>query len=137
VAVVVLVAVTLMAIWTRPIRLAVTAYTQLLGAANRQDLDAARRLCTSHYLRTHSLEPADEGGIVGLPRNAHPNFQAWRQGANIWICPTNRVGPVYQFVFEDGRWKFDGPVGLLRGRGEFLPYEDPNMPPAAIPESVR
>jgi hypothetical protein len=31
----------------------------------------------------------------------------------------DRVGPVYQFVYEDGRWKFDGPVGLLQGRGQF------------------
>jgi hypothetical protein len=109
---------------TRPVRQAVTAYTHLLGAANRQDVDAARRLCTARYLAGHHLEPAAEGGIVGLPRNAHPNFQAWRQGTSVWVCPTNRVGPVYQFVFEDGRWKFDGPVGLLRGRGEFLPQDD-------------
>jgi hypothetical protein len=112
------------AIRTRPVRLAVTSYTRLLDAANRQDLDAAQRLCTRRYLRSHPLETAAEGGIVGLPRNAHPNFQAWRQGQNVWVCPTNRVGPVYEFVLEDGSWKFDGPIGLLRGRGEFIPLDD-------------
>ena len=38
--------------------------------------------------------------------------------------PTNRVGPLYQFVFEAGAWRFDGPVGLLRGRGEVVPLAD-------------
>ena len=66
------------------------------------------------------MRPAHEGGIVGLPRNIHKNFQAWRQGPNVWLCPTNRVGPVYQFVRESGSWRFDGPVGILRGRGEFV-----------------
>ena len=121
------------AIRTRPVRRAVTAYSQLLGAASRQDLDAARALCSVRYLQTHSIEAADEGGIIGLPRNTHPNFQAWRQGPNIWICPTNRVGPVYQFVLEGSRWKFDGPVGLLRGRGVFLPYEDLTEAAASTP----
>lgn len=121
-------AVVSMALLTRPVRQAVAAYTELLGAANRQDLDAARHLCTSRYLATHRLEPASEGGIVGLPRNIHKNFQAWREGPNVWLCPTNRVGPVYQFAFEQGSWKFDGPVGLLRGRNEFVPYPDLSEP---------
>jgi hypothetical protein len=109
--------------WTRPVRRAVASYTALLGAANRQDIDAARRLCSARYLKAHALEPASEGGIVGLPRNIHKNFQAWRQGPNVWLCPTNRVGPVYQFVLEAGAWRFDGPVGLLRGRNEFIPND--------------
>lgn len=110
--------------WTRPVREAVTAYTKLISAANRQDVSAARRLCSTRYLKSHKLVPANEGGVVGLPRNIHPNFQAWRQGPHVWLCPTNRVGPIYQFVFENGKWRFDGPVGILRGRGEFIPYEE-------------
>jgi hypothetical protein len=108
-------------VWTRPVREAVAAYTELLGAVNRQDLEGVRRVCSSRYLATHRLVAASEGGVVGMPRNIHKNFQAWRQGANIWLCPTNRVGPVYQFVREQGAWRFDGPVGLLRGRNEFVP----------------
>lgn len=112
------------AIRTAPVRHAVAAYTSLIGAANRGDLDAARRLCSTGYLKTHRLALASEGGIVGLPRNIHRRFQAWAQHQNIWLCPTNRTGPVYQFVFEQGEWRFDGPVGLLRGHGEFIPQRD-------------
>ena len=34
------------------------------------------------------------------------------------ICTSNRVGPVYRFVNEEGRWQFDGLVGIsaLLGR---------------------
>ena len=102
------------AVWTKPVRQSVTAFTELLGAANRQDIDAARRLCSDRYLNTHDLQPAAEGGIVGLPRNIHKNFQAWSHDGDVWLCPTNREGPVYQFVFEQGTWKFDGPIGLLK-----------------------
>jgi hypothetical protein len=120
--------------WTRPVRESVRTYTELLGAANRQDVEAARRLCSSRYALTHPLSPAPDGGLVGLPRNIHKNFQAWQEGANVWLCPTNRVGPVYQFVREEGAWKFDGPVGILQGRGHFAPLEDggaaePSVPP--------
>ena len=106
---------------TRAVRQSVTAYTALLAAANRHDLQAASRLCTPRYLAEHPLRPAAEGGIVGLPRNIHKNFQAWRHGKDVWICPTDRVGPIYQFVFEAGAWRFDGPVGILRARGEIVP----------------
>jgi hypothetical protein len=58
---------------------------------------------------------------VGLPRNIHKNFQAWRHGKDVWICPTDRVGPIYQFVYEADGWKFDGPAGILRARGEIVP----------------
>jgi hypothetical protein len=107
-------------LWTRPVRRSVRTYNRLIDAANRQDLAEARRLCSARYLRTHDLEPAAEGGLVGLPRNIHKNFQAWRQGPNVWLCPTNRVGPVFQFVREGDDWKFDGPVGLLLPRGEMI-----------------
>jgi hypothetical protein len=111
-------------ITTRPVRRAVTAYTALIGAANRQDLDAIRRLCTARYLRAHSPIPARGGGVVGLPRNIHKNFRAWRHGPDVWLCPTNRIGPLYRFVLEAGSWRFDGPVGILRARGEVVPYSD-------------
>ncbi len=113
---------------TRPVRQSVIAFTELLAAANRQDLPRARGLCSSRYLADHPLRASEEGGIVGLPRNMHPNFQAWREGPHVWICPTNRVGPIYQFILEDDAWKFDGPVGLLRGRGQII--LDPALPAA-------
>jgi hypothetical protein len=118
-----IVALVLEIITTRPVRQAMATYTALIAAANRQDLDAVRRLCTEHYLKTHAPRTAAEGGVVGLPRNIHKNFQAWRHGPNVWICPTNRVGPLYQFVFEQGAWRFDGPIGILRPRGEVVPLE--------------
>ena len=111
-------------VWTAPARRSVGVYTQLLGAANRQDVEAACRLCSTRYLATHPIRPAGEGGLVGLPRNIHKNFQVWRSGPHVWLCPTNRVGPVYQFVHESGAWRFDGPVGVLQGRGRFVPLED-------------
>jgi hypothetical protein len=111
------------AIWTQPVRKCVTAYTQLLVAANRQDVTAAQRLCSSRYLQSHTLKPAPEGGIVGLPRNIHKNFQAWNAAENVWLCPTNREGPVFQFVYEEDSWKFDGPIGLLQ-RGQVIRYSD-------------
>lgn len=118
---------------TAPVRRSLQTYAQLITAANRQDVDQARQLCTDRYRRTHSLETAPEGGLVGLPRNIHTNFQAWRHGANVWICPSNRVGPIYQFVYEAGAWKFDGPVGLLRPRGVIEPM--PEIPDSGTPEA--
>jgi hypothetical protein len=117
-------AVAAVAVWTAPEREAVRVYTALIVAANRQDVAAARRLCSGRYLGSHTLAPAPEGGIVNLPRSIHTRFQVWRDGPNVRLCPTNRVGPVYQFVREAGVWKFDGPIGILRGRGEFVPLDD-------------
>lgn len=111
--------------WTRPVRESVGAYFELMNAANRGDLAEARRYCSARYLRTHDLRPAPEGGVVGLPRTIHKNYQAWRQGGVVWLCPTNRVGPLYQFVPEGGSWKFDGPIGLLRARGRIEIFPDP------------
>jgi hypothetical protein len=122
--IVVVAALTAWAAWTRPERESVHTYTELLAAANRQDTATALRLCTRRYAASHRLEPAPEGGLVGLPRNIHMRFQAWRQGPHVWLCPSNRVGPVYQFVHEDRSWRFDGPVGLLRARGEFVPMSE-------------
>jgi hypothetical protein len=120
---------------TRPVRQAVSTYLALMDAADHGDIDAVRRLCTDRYLASHDPEPARGGGVVGLPRNIHKNFRAWRHGQNVWLCPTNRVGPLYQFVFEHDSWRFDGPVGILRPRGEVIPYADltdeegPSAPP--------
>jgi hypothetical protein len=116
--------------WTAPLRGATRTYWDLIGAANRSNLDAARRLCSARYLRTHDLTLAPEGGIVGLPRNIHKNHQVWRHGDAVWLCPTNRVGPVYQFVYEEGSWRFDGPVGLLEPGHRLTPMPDAG-PPAA------
>jgi hypothetical protein len=112
------------AVRTAPTRQAVSTYTALLAAANMQKVEAAEALCTARYLATHKLRPAPDGGLVGLPRNIHTNFQVWRSGSNVWLCPTNRVGPVYQFVPEGGSWRFDGPVGLLMPGGTVTPLAD-------------
>ena len=115
---------------TLPVRGALRTYVELIATANRPDLSdddrlaQARTLCSERYLRTHTLRVAGEGGLIGIPRNIHKNFQAWRREGKVWICPTNRVGPLYQFVYENGRWRFDGPIGLLRGRGEVVPYDE-------------
>jgi hypothetical protein len=90
------------------------------GLSDNDRLDAARALCSARYLRSHTLALASEGGIVGIPRNINMHFQAWRQGPNVWICTRDRVGPVYQFVHDSGRWRFDGLVAILRPRGEIV-----------------
>jgi hypothetical protein len=111
---------------TRPVREAVRVYTELVTTGNRADLAdeqrliGARRLCSARYLATGSLSLGPEGGIGGLPRTINKNFQAWREGQNVWICPTNRIGPVYQFVSENGQWRFDGLIAILRARGEII-----------------
>lgn len=115
---------------TQPVRAAMRTLSELFTIANRPDLSEterltrARSLCTARYVRAHPLVVASEGGIVGIPRNINKNFRAWRQGPNVWVCPTNRIGPVYQFVFENGDWRFDGPVGILRSWGDFVPTSE-------------
>jgi hypothetical protein len=115
---------------TAPVRQAVRAYSELISVGNRPDLSDAQRLasagqlCSARFLAEHKLALGPEGGIAGLPRTMNKNFQAWRQGENVWLCPTNRIGPVYQFVRENGQWRFDGLVALLRPRGELIPAKD-------------
>lgn len=109
-----------LAVSTRDTRAAVSAYTRLTAAVNAQDLNAVKSLCTKRYLETHSFKTAPEGGLVGFPRFIHKNFQAWREGNAVWVCPTNRVGPVYQFLNEDDAWKYDGLIGLLRSGQQIL-----------------
>ena len=105
---------------TRHTRSAVAAYTRLTAAVNAQKVDQVKAFCTRRYVGTHRFTTADEGGMVGFPRFIHKNFQAWREGEAIWVCPTNRVGPVYQFILEDGSWKYDGLIGLLRSGHQIL-----------------
>ena len=95
----------------------VATFTRLLASANAGDLDAVRSECSRRYRNAHRIEPSREGGVVGLPRVIHRNFRAWVAGNDVWLCPTDRVGPVYRLVLEEGRWKFDGLVGLLRTGG--------------------
>ncbi len=116
---------------TAPVRGAVRACTELFNVANRPDLSAEERIAQAlgsapaGISRPTSLtSPATARGSSVSLRNINKNFQAWRHGAHIWICPTDRVGPVYQFVLEDGSWRFDGPVGLLRPHAEFVPMKD-------------
>jgi len=122
---VVILAVIAFEVWlTRPVRDAVRTYTDLISAANRRDLSALSALCTDRYLAGHRIKLADEGGVIGFPRNIHKNFQAWREGSEVWLCPTNRVGPVFRFVEDGGRWKFDGVVGQLLPGGRVEPIEE-------------
>ena len=116
---------------TAPVRGAVRTCSELMTIANRPGLSdddriaSARARCSRRYLSTHKVDLGRGGeGLVGFPRNLSKNFQAWREGADVWICPTDRVGPVYRFVFEGDAWRFDGPVGLLRPRGEIIPAGD-------------
>jgi hypothetical protein len=111
-------------VWTAPVRGGVRCFTALIAAANTQDLATARRLCTQRYLQSHALRPSVEGGLMGLPRNISKNFQAWRHEREVWICPTNRVGPVYRLVRERSDWRFDGPIGLLLPGGQVEPLDD-------------
>ncbi len=99
---------------------AVASYVALISAGNSGDLDGVRRQCSERYLTTHRIAAAREGGVIGLPRNIHTNYQAWRDGDGVCLCPTNRVGPVYRFVREDGGWKFDGPAGVLETGGRVI-----------------
>ncbi len=114
------------AVTTRPVRGAMRTCSELFSVANRpgltesERLDAARALCSKRYLATHALAVSPEGGIVGIPRNINMHFKAWREDHNIWVCTRDRVGPVYQFVHEDGRWKFDGPVALIDRWGRMV-----------------
>lgn len=115
---------------TRPVREAVRVYSELISIGNRPGLSDAERLaaaqglCSAGYLATNRLRLGPEGGIAGLPRSMNKNFQAWRQGKNVWLCPTNRIGPVYQFVHERGAWRYDGLIAILRPRGELIPVQD-------------
>jgi hypothetical protein len=116
---------------TQPVRGAMRTCSELFSAGNRpgltddQRLDAARALCSARYLQTHALAVAPEGGLVGIPRNINMHFKAWREGQSVWVCTRDRVGPVYQFVYEDGRWKFDGAVALIDRFGRMLRTPDP------------
>jgi hypothetical protein len=94
-----------------------STFTSLVASANVQNLEAVRSLCSARCRETHAIERSSEGGVIGLPRNIHKNFQVWREGDEVWLCPTNRVGPVYRLVLEAGSWKFDGLVGRLDARG--------------------
>jgi hypothetical protein len=111
---------------TQATRGAIRTCSQLFTIANRPDLadsqrlEAASRLCSRRYLKAHPLQLAPEGGIINIPRNLNKNFKPWREGNNVLICTSNRIGPVYQFVFEDGLWRFDGLVGILQPRGELV-----------------
>ena len=121
------------AIATAPVRGALRVFTGLVMLGNRLDLPQeerltkARALCSSRYLATRPLSLSSEGGIKGVPRAIDKNYQAWREGPNVWICPTKRdssVRPVYQFVREGGHWRFDGPVAILRPGGEVVPTSE-------------
>lgn len=105
---------------TQPIRDASRTYIELLSAANHGNIPAASRLCSDHYLASHGVTMNPEGGMNGLPRIIHMNYQAWRDGNRVLICPTKYSGPVYGFVQQRGEWRFDGLAGYLK-EGHLLP----------------
>jgi hypothetical protein len=115
---------------TQPVRGALRTCSELFTIANHPDLDeadrlaSARVLCSRRYLLEHPLQTAPEGGLVNIPRNLNKNFKAWREGPNVLICTSNRVGPVYRFVYEGDRWRFDGLAGILRSTGEIVRTSD-------------
>jgi hypothetical protein len=120
---------------TQPVRGAVRTCSKLFTVANRPDLSdsqrlaAARPLCTVRYLKEHPLAVAPEGGLVNIPRNLSKNYKAWREGPNVLICTSNRVGPIYQFAYEGDRWRFDGLIGILRPWGEVVKTSElPDQP---------
>ena len=121
-------------ITTAPTRGALRTCAELFTIANRPDLtdtqrlEAAALLCSRRYLKAHPLQLAPEGGIVNLPRNLNKNFQAWREGNNVLICTSDRIGPVYQFIYEDGRWRFDGLIGILQPHGELVRTSELSSP---------
>jgi hypothetical protein len=129
---------------TQPVRGALRSFAELFTVANRPDLtdsarlDAARQLCSKRYQREHPLALAPEGGLVNIPRNLHKNYKAWREGADVFICPTDRAPtrPIYRFVFEGDRWCFDGLVGVLLPSGKVVPAAAPaieQVPDATYP----
>jgi hypothetical protein len=115
---------------TQPVRGALRTCSELFTIANRPDLAdsdrlaAARSLCTQRYLKEHPLAVSPEGGLVNIPRNLNKNFKAWREGPNVLICTSNRIGPIYQFTYEGNRWRFDGLIGILRPWGEVVRTSD-------------
>lgn len=112
---------------TRPVRGAVRAYADLIAVANRpgltdgQRIEAARPYFSSRRLAESPIRVAAEGGVEGLPRAVGKNFRAWREGADVWLCPTGRTGVVYKLIEEGGRWRLDGLVGYLTARNELMP----------------
>ncbi|MGC8643620.1 MAG: hypothetical protein ACP5XB_27495, partial [Isosphaeraceae bacterium] len=80
---------------TAPLRGALRVFTALVALGNRTDLpdnqrlELARSLCSERYLAHKPLSLSREGGIKGFPRAIDKNYRAWREGENVWICPTN------------------------------------------------
>ncbi len=116
---------------TAPVRGAVRTCAELFSAANRpglkpeQRIAAAQALCTRRYLQTPQARRRRRWpGARRRPAQPQQELQGLAPWSDVWICPTNRIGPVYQFVLEDGAWRFDGPVGILRAWGEMIPMED-------------
>jgi hypothetical protein len=114
----------------------VTAFAVILDTANDGDVEAVKPLCSEQYRNTHEFENAPEGGVAGFPRTMHSNFAAWVEGDDVLLCPTDRIGPVYRLIYQDGNWKFDGLVGLLGASGRVEPaVEQPAEP--AVEEAVK
>ena len=116
---------------------AVAVYARLVASANAQDLPTIRSLCTDRYLAEHPPRPSGRGGVAGFPRQIHPNFRAWVQGDEVWLCQGNRVGLVVRFVPRAGRWRYDGPVGLLRSDGVVDPADRDDRPEERWPDRHR
>lgn len=101
---------------TAPVRGSLGTLSRIIVAADQEDDETLRLLCTQRYLHEGGLRRAAEGGLIGFPRTIDRNFQAWTESESVLICPTGRTGPVYRFIEEGNRWRFDGIAGVL-GRG--------------------
>ena len=119
-----------------PVRGALRTCSELFTVANRPDLADRDRLdaaAPSLHPTIPERAPArrgPRGRARQHPANLNKNFKAWREGRNVLICTSNRVGPVYRFVHEDGRWQFDGLVGILQPSGRVMRASD--LPPQPI-----
>lgn len=109
---------------TKPTRSVLRNFTRLSEAVRRGDIETVRSLCSTGYLEKKPLQESTQGGLLELPRGIHRNFRIWRRGNEIWLCPGDRIGPVYRFVADGEEWTFDGLVGLLQS-GQLILVESP------------
>ncbi len=70
------------------------------GVSEPDRLAAARKLCSHRYLLTHRLAVAgaDDGGLVGLPRNFDKNFKASRRGRMYGSVRPTATTPSVPFI---------------------------------------
>ena len=123
---------------TQPVRGAMRTCSELFTIANRLELtepDAARATramlggarrallgsLPSHRIRWPWPPKGESSAFRATSTRTSKRGEKDRTSGSV---PTNRIGPVYQFVFEDGRWRFDGLVAILGPWGEIVRTQD-------------